>query len=207
MFRKDSLLVEKFHKSAHNYIMLKVMCDSLYGSCSDMHFLRSSYWKISMEKIEVWKTIENFQFKSCQDGVEKLQDKNYVLSEWIKDIFAKPQAAEIDVSLPVKLLRIKVSDFGYQEPTTLGEFYSKLPENGLGLVSPKAALQSRFIYDEQPVGEWLRFATPILSMVDSDGVPHLPKLGKALGLYFIETYWAYENAVFHPHNEFVVGVL
>ena len=42
------------------------------------------------------------------------------------------------------------------------------------------------------------------SMVDSDNVPHLPKLGKALNKMFIETYWAYPGAIFHPHNEFVV---
>ena len=41
-------------------------------------------------------------------------------------------------------------------------------------------------------------------MVDTDGVPHLPKLGKALGKFFIETYWSYPKAIFHPHNEFIV---
>ena len=59
-------------------------------------------------------------------------------------------------------------------------------------------------YDEQKTGEWLRFATPLDSMIDSDGVPHLPKLGRALNKYFIETYWSYPEAIFHPHNEFVV---
>ena len=53
-------------------------------------------------------------------------------------------------------------------------------------------------------GEWLRFAVPFDSMIDSDGVPHLPKLGRALGMYFLETYWSYPDAVFHTHNEFVV---
>jgi hypothetical protein len=62
---------------------------------------------------------------------------------------------------------------------------------------------SRLIYKEQPNGEWLRFATPLNSMIDSDKVPHLPKLGKSLGLFFIETYWSYPKAIFHPHNEFV----
>ena len=50
----------------------------------------------------------------------------------------------------------------------------------------------------------MRFATPFNSLIDSDGVPHLPKLGKALGKMFIETYWSYPKAIFHPHNEFVV---
>ena len=68
---------------------------------------------------------------------------------------------------------------------------------------PQIALYSRLKYNEQPNGEWLRFATPFDSMIDSDGTPHLPKLGKSLGQYFIETYWSYPKAIFHPHNEFV----
>ena len=40
-------------------------------------------------------------------------------------------------------------------------------------------------------------------MIDSDGVPHLPKLGKALGMLFLETYWSYPNAIFHTKNEFI----
>ena len=71
------------------------------------------------------------------------------------------------------------------------------------LVDPVVALVCRELYLEQPKGEWLRFATPFDSMIDTDGVPHLPKLGSALNLKFIETYWAYKKAIFHPHNEFV----
>ena len=52
----------------------------------------------------------------------------------------------------------------------------------------------------------LRFAVPFDSMIDSDGVPHLPKFGKALERYFLETYWSYPDAIFHPHNEFVVAI-
>ena len=59
-------------------------------------------------------------------------------------------------------------------------------------------------YKIQPKGEWLRFATPLNSMIDEDGVPHLPKLGSALGFLFIETYWSYPDAIFHPHNDFIV---
>jgi len=70
-------------------------------------------------------------------------------------------------------------------------------------VEPEIALICRELYYEQPTGEWLRFATPFNSMVDSDGVSHLPKLGKALNSFFIETYWSYPKAIFHPHNEFV----
>ena len=43
-----------------------------------------------------------------------------------------------------------------------------------------------------------------LGVVDSDGIPHLPKIGYALNCYFVETYWSYPKAVFHPHNSFIV---
>ena len=60
--------------------------------------------------------------------------------------------------------------------------------------------------ENQKKGEWLRFATPMNSMVDVDGVPHLPKLGRALGYFFVETYWSYPKAIFHLHNEFVFKI-
>ena len=61
-------------------------------------------------------------------------------------------------------------------------------------VHPEIAIVPSLIYDEQPTKEWLRIATPMDGMIDSDNVPHLPKLGRALGLYFLETYWSYPDA-------------
>ena len=89
-------------------------------------------------------------------------------------------------------------------PVELQMIYKKIEKLGYKLVPPEIAIYVRLIYKEQPIGEWLRFATPLNSMIDSDGVPHLPKLGKALGLYFVETYWSYPKAIFHPHNDFVI---
>ena len=69
---------------------------------------------------------------------------------------------------------------------------------------PEIALILRGDYTEQPKTEWLRVATPLNAMIDRDGVPHLPKLGSALGNLYVETYWAWPEAIFHPHNEFIV---
>ncbi len=88
--------------------------------------------------------------------------------------------------------------------TTLKTIYNLLEKNNLKLVDPLVAINARFYYDEQPKGEWLRFGVPFNSMIDGDGIPHLPKLGRGLGMYFLETYWSYPGAFFHPHNEFVV---
>ena len=109
-----------------------------------------------------------------------------------------------NIILPLSLVRISLKDLGFTGPTELDKVYEKSKLENLSLVEPSIALLCREFYLEQSTGEWLRFATPFESMIDPDGVPHLPKLGKALNLYFVETYWSYPKAIFHPHNEFVV---
>ncbi len=151
-----------------------------------------------------WKIIKECKFGNMQECVELLLKKNYQVSHWIKDIAKRTKTDFKNIKFPVVLTRVKVSELGVKSATTLKTIYNLLEKNNLKLVDPLIAINSRFYYDEQPRGEWLRFAVPLNSMIDSDGVPHLPKLGHGLGMYFLETYWSYPDAVFHPHNEFVV---
>ena len=120
------------------------------------------------------------------------------------DIARRNKTDHTKIKFPVELVRVKVSELGVNEATTLRKIYELLDQNQLMPVDPLIAVYARFLYDEQIKGEWLRMAVPFDSMIDSDGVPHLPKLGHALNLFFIETYWSYPEAIFHPHNDFVV---
>ena len=151
-----------------------------------------------------WKIIKECKFKNMRECVEMLLKKNYQVSHWIRDIAKRTETDFKNIKFPVTLIRLKVSELGIKSATTLKTIYNLLENNNFKLVDPLIAINSRFYYDEQPKGEWLRFAVPFNSMIDSDGVPHLPKLGHGLGMYFLETYWSYPDAVFHPHNEFVV---
>ena len=151
-----------------------------------------------------WKIIKECKFKNMRECVEMLLKKNYQVSHWIRDIAKRTETDFKNIKFPVTLIRVKVSELGIKSATTLKTIYSLLENNNFKLVDPLIAINSRFYYDEQPKGEWLRFAVPFNSMIDSDGVPHLPKLGQGLGMYFLETYWSYPDAIFHPHNEFVV---
>jgi hypothetical protein len=100
-------------------------------------------------------------------------------------------------------VRVKVKDLGFKKPSELRKIYKQAKSKGLNLVPPAIAIYSRLLYTNQKTGEWIRFATPLNSMIDSDGVPHLPKLGRALKTFFLETYWSYPKAIFHPKNEFI----
>ena len=155
-----------------------------------------------MEKI--WKTIKPSNFKNPNECIKNLKKKKFRVSAWIEDIILNKRNKIKITKKKVNLYRIKVSSLGFNKATTLNKIYKKIKDKNYLLVPPDIALRTRFYYNEQKNGEWLRFATPLKSMIDSDNVPHLPKLGKALGKYFIETYWSYPDAIFHPHNEFVV---
>ena len=153
---------------------------------------------------KIWKTINPSKYKSLSSCIIDLKKKGIHLSPWIEDLVNNKKNKISINKKKVYLYRVKVSKLGFKKPTKLKEIYKKLKKSKYELVSLDIALLARLQYTEQKTGEWLRFATPFNSLIDSDGVPHLPKLGKALGKMFIETYWSYPKAIFHPHNEFVV---
>lgn len=153
---------------------------------------------------KIWKSIEKSKYVSLKQCIQDLKRKKVYVSPWIENIVDNKKNKLSILKNKVFLYRIKVKDLGFKKPTELKKIYKKIKENNFNLVSLDVALRTRLQYKEQKKGEWLRFATPMNSMIDTDDVPHLPKLGKALGRFFIETYWSYPKAIFHPHNEFVV---
>jgi len=153
---------------------------------------------------KIWKIIKVSKYKSVKHCVKDLKRKNIYMSPWIENIVNNKKNKLKITKNKLFLYRVKVRHLGFNKPTELRKIYNKIKKNNFDLVSLDVALRARLQYKEQKKGEWLRFATPHNSLIDSDGVPHLPKLGKALGKFFIETYWSYPKAIFHPHNEFVV---
>lgn len=154
----------------------------------------------------IWKTIDNFHFKEMSSCTNYLIQKNYEVSLWIQDISNRDKSTFL-FNRKINLARVSLNQLGFNSATKLKDVYQAYEKFGFKTVDPIIAIYTRLIYDEQPTGEWLRISVPLDSMVDSDGVPHLPKLGKGLGKLFIETYWSYPDAIFHPHNEFVVEIL
>ena len=151
----------------------------------------------------LWKKIKKVEFKNVDECLKNLKKKSF-LSPWIINIFNKRKKLSYQKYRNFEIHRVTVKNLGFKKPTTLKKIYNVLKKKGYLLVKPEIAIYLRLIYKNQPTGEWLRIAVPFKSMIDSDGVPHLPKLGRALGKNFIETYWSYPNAIFHPHNDFLV---
>jgi len=151
-----------------------------------------------------WKILKKNSSLSVIDYFKILKKKKIITSFWIDDIIKNKKNNFKITNSVVKVYRLKVKNLGFYKATCLKKIYNKIIKLNYQLVPFDIALRLRLEYKSQKVGEWLRVATDMKSLIDSDNVPHLPKLGKALNKYFLETYWAYPGAVFHPHNEFVV---
>ena len=154
--------------------------------------------------VKVWKIIKPSKRKTIKQELNYLKKRGIILSPWIENIYLNKKNKLKLSNNTIKLYKLSVKNLGFKRATTLEKIYKKIKLQKYLLVQPDIALRTRLLYKEQKTGEWLRFATPFNCLIDTDNVPHLPKLGKALNKYFIETYWAYKKAIFHPHNEFIV---
>ena len=150
--------------------------------------------------------INKFFFKNGKSLLLKLKKNKIALSPWIEDYLLKQTLfLNIHKSYPCALYKIHLKkDLGVKKEIFLKDIYKLIKKNNYQLIRPEIALYSRIFIKQKQLGTWIRFATPLNSMIDSDGIPHLPKIGYALNKYFLETYWAYPKAVFHPHNYFIV---
>ena len=148
--------------------------------------------------------IKKFKFKAGKSLLKYLKKNKIIYSHWIENIFSKRKINIKEHEIYELFLINLKKDLNIHKTTTLKIVYKKLKEKNLTLVKPEIALYSATKIGLKKVGTWYRYATPFQSMIDSDNVPHLPKLGKALKRYFVETYWSYPGAIFHPHNEFLV---
>ena len=157
-----------------------------------------------MKTNKSWIKIRKFNYKKINSLIKDLKKKNIHISPWIENVFKNYKSKLNDNDFPMSLHIIKVKDLKINKPCALNKIYKSIKKKGFDLVPPEISLITRLYYNKQKKGDWLRFATPLKSLIDSDGVPHLPKLGKALNKKFIETYWSYPKAIFHPHNKFVV---
>tara|TARA_Y100000816_G_C26081736_1_gene570207 strand:+ start:790 stop:1284 length:495 start_codon:yes stop_codon:yes gene_type:complete len=157
-----------------------------------------------MKKFKIWKLVKKDTYKDVNDCIKKLKKSGIILSPWIENIFKNKKNNIIYNYKNYELYKVKVSDLGFSRATKLKNIYFRIKKINYSLVPPDVALRTRKLYKNQKRGEWIRFATPFNSMIDNDNIPHLPKLGSALGKLFIETYWSYPDAVFYPHNEFII---
>ena len=74
---------------------------------------------------KIWKTIDKFNFSNIEECLAELSSKNYVLSEWIKDIFKNYKFILKKNDFPIHLYRVSVKELGLTGPSKLKDIYDK----------------------------------------------------------------------------------
>ena len=151
----------------------------------------------------LWKKIKKIPFRDVNSCIKEVR-KRSVISPWIEDIFSRKKNINYSIYKNFEIHRLTLKDLGFKKAVKLKDVYKMFKKFKFDLVPPEISLYLRLIYTKQPRGEWLRISVPFNSMIDKDKIPHLPKLGRALGKFFLDTYWSYPDAIFHPHNDFLV---
>lgn len=149
------------------------------------------------------KKIKSLKFNSNQKYIVYFRKKRIITSLWIDQILSQKKYDKIKFSSKIIIQIISVKELGFSKSTYLKDIYRKALKNGLKLVDPSLSLVIRDNIKKQKKASWIRIAVPLKSMIDRDGIPHLPKLGYALKHNFVETFWAYPKAIFYPHNQFI----
>ena len=158
--------------------------------------------KMKKEKFIV---IKSYPFSNNKELLKLFKKKKIITNMWIENFLKKNNKKIKNNLFPCKLFRLNLKkDLGIKKPSYLRNIYKVIKKKGYKLVEPEVAIYARLLYKQKNPGEWIRFATPLKAMIDVDGIPHLPKIGYGLNNYFIETYWAYPKAIFHPKNDFIV---
>lgn len=137
------------------------------------------------------------------DELSELISVGIGYSDWILDLASK------GVKSPApglyQLWAAQGSEFGFEDAFTLESILNRLQWLNFRPAHPAVAFRGRRFYKDKSPGCPARVLGELSSLIDSDGVPHLPKYVCGLGRQHIETYWAWPQATFQPDDVFIVA--
>lgn len=113
------------------------------------------------------------------------------------------QMTDFNLTEPVELVVVSVSELGFSDLTTTQAIYDKAQEIGLELVPPAAALHARLHYLGQPAGEWLYVA---MKPITVSGAPRVFELWRAASSLWLRNEWAGPDRRWDPPGRFVFRV-
>lgn len=131
-----------------------------------------------------------------------LEKRDVSVTPWVHNIFR--DETKLVVCQSKTVIKVKLSELGLLDATTLQEIRITVKRHGLDWFSNGEALWLITAIRRLAPLNWQRVLVGPSALVDADGIPHLPKLGFALGRFRVDTYYAWESSIFHPHNEFIV---
>ena len=122
--------------------------------------------------------------KSAEELEKELEKNSINMSNYAKDMLKNKDFTTLKNPERVDIVRLKVSDLGFEDGATTSEIYKKAEELGLELCPAEVGPHLRLQYANQPMNEWLSIG--MKQITDRDGYPrvfHLERYGVGLWLY------------------------
>lgn len=118
----------------------------------------------------VWMTLK-IGGMSSEELLKLLKKNGFHVSDWAKDIMAKPAFTTKETHQEVQLVRLKVKDLGFASEPTTNELFARAKERGLDLCPAEVGPHLRLALTDQPRDEWFWVAMEPIS--DSNGYPNV----------------------------------
>jgi hypothetical protein len=153
-----------------------------------------------MPVLNVWKNIDNGKYGTEERLRSGLSEAGVYISATASDILSKVHLQKHLIH--AELVRISVSDLGFNKMATVEQVYQAARRIGLGLCYPEFGVHARLNYLEQPVKETLFLAS--VPVIDSDGEHRVFCLGRdSHGLTLGTHYGHYTNIFWLPEFEII----
>ena len=116
----------------------------------------------------IWRTIKlGTGPKNATDFRKALKDCGIQIGDWANDILGKPAFTVAIEETEVDLVKVSVSELGFDQVTRYDKICERAKESGLLLCQNEVGPQLRLQYKDQPKGEVIRIAMEAIR--DSDG--------------------------------------
>lgn len=152
-------------------------------------------------KFPIWKTIEIGGKTKKQ--LEKELDK-FNVSEYAKAIMNHKDFTVQKKVESINLVRLTVRELGFMNFATTDQIFQKASELGLELCPAEVGPHLRFIYTDQPIGEWFSIAMEPIS--DPDGRPGVFDLKRRGDGVWLSSFWAEPGDRWNPGGGIVFQV-
>lgn len=129
-------------------------------------------WEAGTYRLPTWRTIKfNMDLKTAVDFQVTLKKEGYRITDNCIDILGKTAFTACLEHKEVDLVITSAAELGFANGATRKEIYDRARKQGLGLCANEVGPQLRFLYKDQPKGEWILIAMEPIA--DSDAQPRI----------------------------------
>lgn len=134
--------------------------------------------------------------KSKEQLKQELESNGINISSYANDLLKSRDFTTLPNSQNLSLVKLKVSDLGFNNYATTDQLFAKARELGLDLCPAEVGPNLRLKDKDQPMDDW--YYVGMKPIADSDGNPHVFELGRDTSGLWLRERWAEPGDTWDP---------